>query len=185
MRRSSTWRRQHRSWPVRHDIWDVHGVVTRWWIVTNPTNHYDQSDFKSRDVVLTFHIGQTLRIEYGQKCTVLVAPASAGSQSRTVPSARRSPAVHLRRPSGPGSSREPGTVNAQRSADRLSGSRVPQTNRPRVGTRCENPVTEPGGEHGERTHALVLFDRQLGPHVQAAVVVAPWPGGRRASQAQW
>lgn len=38
--------------PVRHDIWDVHGAVTRWWVVTNPTNLYDQADFTSRDVVL-------------------------------------------------------------------------------------------------------------------------------------
>jgi hypothetical protein len=43
--------------PVRHDIWDVHCEHTRWWVITNPTNLYDQADFKSRDVALTFHIG--------------------------------------------------------------------------------------------------------------------------------
>ncbi|GAB3474267.1 hypothetical protein FB471_4868 [Amycolatopsis cihanbeyliensis] len=63
--------------PVRHDIWDVHGTASRWWVVTNPTNLYDQADFKSRDVVLTFHIGLALRIEYGQERTVPVTPESA------------------------------------------------------------------------------------------------------------
>lgn len=32
--------------PVRHDIWDVHCADNRWWVVTNPTNLYDQRDFK-------------------------------------------------------------------------------------------------------------------------------------------
>lgn len=63
--------------PVRHDIWDVHGRASRWWVVTNPTNLYDQADFQSRDVVLTFHIGLTLRIEYGQERAVPVTPTSA------------------------------------------------------------------------------------------------------------
>ncbi|MFD2422684.1 hypothetical protein [Amycolatopsis pigmentata] len=62
---------------ARHDIWDVHGTASRWWVMTNPTNLYDQTDFKSRDVVLTFHIGLTLRIEYSRERTVPVAPTSA------------------------------------------------------------------------------------------------------------
>ncbi|MEV6012390.1 hypothetical protein AB0M29_37025 [Streptomyces sp. NPDC051976] len=63
--------------PVRHDIWDVHCPDSRWWVVTNPTNLYDQTDFKSRDVVLTFHIGLMLRVEYAQERDVPVAPGSA------------------------------------------------------------------------------------------------------------
>jgi hypothetical protein len=63
--------------PVRHDIWDVHCLESRWWVVTNPTNLYDQADFKSRDVVLTFHIGLMLRLEYAQEHEVPVAPESA------------------------------------------------------------------------------------------------------------
>ena len=63
--------------PVRHDIWDVHCAESRWWVVTNPTNLYSQADFKSRDVVLTFHIGLALRIEYGRERDVPVAPESA------------------------------------------------------------------------------------------------------------
>jgi hypothetical protein len=50
--------------PARHDIWDVHASRNRWWVVTNPTNFYSQGDFKSRDVVLTFHIGLALRVSY-------------------------------------------------------------------------------------------------------------------------
>jgi hypothetical protein len=63
--------------PVRHDIWDVHCPDSRWWVVTNPTNLYDQTDFKSRDVVLTFHIGLMLRVEYAQEREVPVTPESA------------------------------------------------------------------------------------------------------------
>ncbi|SEP53366.1 hypothetical protein [Amycolatopsis saalfeldensis] len=60
--------------PVRHDIWDVHCGESRWWVVTNPTNLYDQADFKSRDVVLTFHVGLMLRVQYAQERDVPVAP---------------------------------------------------------------------------------------------------------------
>jgi hypothetical protein len=63
--------------PVRHDIWDVHCADRRWWVVTNPTNLYDQADFKSRDVVLTFHVGLMLRVQYTQEREVPVAPTQA------------------------------------------------------------------------------------------------------------
>jgi hypothetical protein len=64
--------------PVRHDIWDVHCADSRWWVVTNPTNLYSQADFKSRDVVLTLHIGLALRASYLQEREVPVAPEPAG-----------------------------------------------------------------------------------------------------------
>jgi hypothetical protein len=63
--------------PVRHDIWDVHCTESRWWVVTNPTNLYSQADFKSRDVVLSFHIGLMLRVQYAQERDVPVAPGPA------------------------------------------------------------------------------------------------------------
>jgi hypothetical protein len=63
--------------PVRHDIWDVHCSDSRCWVVTNPTNLYGQADFKSRDVVLTFHIGLALRVSYQQERQVPVAPGPA------------------------------------------------------------------------------------------------------------
>jgi hypothetical protein len=63
--------------PVRHDIWDAHCPESRWWVVTNPTNLYSQRDFKSRDVVLTFHLGLALRLQYAQDREVPVAPGSA------------------------------------------------------------------------------------------------------------
>lgn len=45
-----------------HEIWDVHCAGSRWWAVTNPLNAYPQEDFKSRDVVLTFHVGLAVRV---------------------------------------------------------------------------------------------------------------------------
>lgn len=46
----------------RHEIWDAHVGDERWWVVTNPTNLYSQADFKSKDVVLTFHVGLAIRV---------------------------------------------------------------------------------------------------------------------------
>lgn len=45
-----------------YDIWDVHCTGGRWWALSNPLNAYSQEDFKSRDVVLTFHVGLAVRI---------------------------------------------------------------------------------------------------------------------------
>jgi hypothetical protein len=63
--------------PVRHDIWDVYCASSRWWVITNPVNLYDQTDFKSRDVALTFHVGLMLRVSYKQDRQVPVGPGPA------------------------------------------------------------------------------------------------------------
>ena len=42
-----------------------------------PTNLYSQADFKSRDVVLTFHLGLSLRLSYLQEREAPVAPKPA------------------------------------------------------------------------------------------------------------
>jgi hypothetical protein len=63
--------------PRRHDIRDVHCADGRWWVVTNPTNYYDQKDFKSRDVVLTFHVGLMLRVSSERERRVPVQPGPA------------------------------------------------------------------------------------------------------------
>lgn len=61
----------------RHDIWDVHCPDSRWWVLTNMTNLYDQADFKSRDVVLTFHVGLMARMLHQQSRSADIAPDSA------------------------------------------------------------------------------------------------------------
>jgi hypothetical protein len=61
----------------RHDTWDVHCADSRWWVLTEPTFLYDQKDFKSRDVVLSFHVGLMLRVALQQERRVPVAPAPA------------------------------------------------------------------------------------------------------------
>lgn len=40
-----------------HEIYDVHGASTRWWVITEPTNLYLQTDFPKAEHALTFHIG--------------------------------------------------------------------------------------------------------------------------------
>jgi hypothetical protein len=47
---------------IRHDIWDVHTDVDRWWVITGPMNLYSQEQFPNMDLALTFHIGLSIRI---------------------------------------------------------------------------------------------------------------------------
>ncbi len=58
-----------------HQVWDVHTASSRWWVVTNPTNLYSQEDFKSRDVVLTFHIGLATRVANQHRPAINEVPA--------------------------------------------------------------------------------------------------------------
>lgn len=73
-----------RAGGVEHDIWDVHCADGRWWAVTNPLNAYSQEDFKSRDVVLTFHVGLALRIAAERR-----PPVAGGAVDLIVGSWRR------------------------------------------------------------------------------------------------
>lgn len=45
-----------------HDVWDVHTDEGRWWVITNPTNLYSQTQFPNMDYAMTFHIGLCIRI---------------------------------------------------------------------------------------------------------------------------
>lgn len=45
-----------------HDVWDVHTDKERWWVITNPTNLYSQTQFPNMDYAMTFHIGLCIRI---------------------------------------------------------------------------------------------------------------------------
>lgn len=41
-----------------HEVWDVRtSRGRRWWVITEPTNLYSQTDFQSMEVALTYHIG--------------------------------------------------------------------------------------------------------------------------------
>src|SRR6266545_125290 len=52
---------------ARHDVWDVHTNVDRWWVITAPMNLYAQDQFPNMDLALTFHVGLCLRIPRSQK----------------------------------------------------------------------------------------------------------------------
>jgi hypothetical protein len=45
-----------------HGVWDVHTDKARWWVITEPTSLYAQSEFPSMDVALSFHVGLTGRV---------------------------------------------------------------------------------------------------------------------------
>jgi hypothetical protein len=45
-----------------YNVWDVETDKTRWWVIINPTNLYAQSEYKSMDYVLSFHIGLMHRV---------------------------------------------------------------------------------------------------------------------------
>jgi len=52
---------------ITHDIWDVHTDKNRWWVITEPTNLYAQSQFPNMDLALTFHVGLCLRIPRSER----------------------------------------------------------------------------------------------------------------------
>ncbi len=52
---------------LRHDIWDVHTNLGRWWVITNPTNLYSQVQFPNMDLALTFHMGLCLRMPSSER----------------------------------------------------------------------------------------------------------------------
>lgn len=52
---------------VRHDVWDVHTNVDRWWVITEPMNLYSQEQFPNMDLALTFHVGLCLRIPRSER----------------------------------------------------------------------------------------------------------------------
>lgn len=60
---------------VRHDVWDVHTNVDRWWVITEPTNLYAQEQFPNLDLALTFHIGLCLRIPWSDRQKLSEIPA--------------------------------------------------------------------------------------------------------------
>lgn len=45
-----------------YDVWDVHTDKNRWWVITNATNLYRQTEFLSLDYTLSFHIGLMARV---------------------------------------------------------------------------------------------------------------------------
>lgn len=49
-----------------HDVWDVETDKDRYWVITEPTNLYSQSDFPGMDYALSFHIGLMSRISASQ-----------------------------------------------------------------------------------------------------------------------
>jgi hypothetical protein len=59
-----------RVYSTTYDIWDVHTTQGRWWVITNPTNLYSQSQFPNMDLALTFHVGLSLRIPRSDRGTV-------------------------------------------------------------------------------------------------------------------
>lgn len=58
----------------RHDVWDVHTNVDRWWVITAPTNLYSQAQFPNMDLALTFHVGLCLRIPRTDRSGVAEMP---------------------------------------------------------------------------------------------------------------
>lgn len=53
----------------RYDIWDVRATDGRWWVITNPTNLYSQEEFPSMDYALSFHVGVSERVMFGESRT--------------------------------------------------------------------------------------------------------------------
>lgn len=67
----------------KHECWDVRTNKSRLWVITGPTNLYDQSLFPSVDYALSFHIGVTARVRSRDK------PRVSGLEQMTMPAAWR------------------------------------------------------------------------------------------------
>lgn len=64
----------------RHDVWDVHTNVDRWWVITNPTNLYSQAQFPNMDLAVTFHVGLCLRMPRSEKTKLAELPIEPFAQ---------------------------------------------------------------------------------------------------------
>lgn len=51
------WLRAEHMFGERFDVWDVRTDKDRYWVISNLTNLYSQSDFKSLDQAMTYHFG--------------------------------------------------------------------------------------------------------------------------------
>ena len=51
-----------RLFGLKLDAWDVWTDKDRYWVITNPTNLYSQSEYQSLDYTMSFHIGVTHRV---------------------------------------------------------------------------------------------------------------------------
>lgn len=45
-----------------YEVYDVHMPTERWWVITAPTNLYDQSTFPEYDTAFSFHVGLMMRL---------------------------------------------------------------------------------------------------------------------------
>lgn len=45
-----------------YEVYDVHMPEERWWVITEPTNLYDQTAFPEYDTAFSFHVGLMLRL---------------------------------------------------------------------------------------------------------------------------
>jgi hypothetical protein len=66
-----------------HDCWDVRTNKSRLWVITGPTNLYDQKLFPSVDYTLSFHIGLAARMMTRDK------PRASALEQMTLPAAWR------------------------------------------------------------------------------------------------
>jgi hypothetical protein len=68
---------------VKYECWDVRTDKCRLWVITSPTNLYDQVLFPSLDYTLSFHIGVMARVRSREK------PDVSALEQMTMPTAWR------------------------------------------------------------------------------------------------
>jgi hypothetical protein len=54
--------RSYRLLGMDYDVYDVHMPKTRWWVITQGTNLYDQARFPNYDEAFSFHVGIMMRL---------------------------------------------------------------------------------------------------------------------------
>lgn len=75
----------HRIMGHVHDVYDVHTASSRWWVITDPTNLYRQTDFPKAEQALIYHLGLGIYIAERSRAET----AEDNEEERVSPSWRR------------------------------------------------------------------------------------------------
>jgi hypothetical protein len=133
-----------------YDIWDVWTTKDRWWVITDPTNLYNQNDFVSMEVAFTYHLGLAIVLAHRN------APREAEDE--------------ILRVAGP-------WRRWQEAADELNEA-VEQEDFQSVGVRCRevllsltselaSPTMIPAGEEAPKRGDFVHWSERIADHIAA------------------
>ena len=73
--------KRHRVLGEPYEVFDVRCARSRWWVITNITNLYDQDEFRTADYAFSFHLGLMLRLWERDRVTTEDEPRSVSERA--------------------------------------------------------------------------------------------------------